>query len=122
DSDQEWATLVPGNGTVYVGAEREPFLVSMFHQFQCLDVIRNELRVDKKDRNMPRAQRCLNYLRQMTLCRGDTFIDPFQYLSKNGALAKHPVRVCEDWRMLYSAADANQKGEAVWGLSSFENL
>ncbi|OCH85539.1 hypothetical protein OBBRIDRAFT_891123 [Obba rivulosa] len=114
DSAEEWAALVPGNGTVHVGARREPFRVSMFHQLQCLDTIRRQLVLPKPRRNMQRARHCMNYLRQMALCRGDTFLDPYEYLSKVRPLARHAERRCLDWRVLYDAAEKNHHGSPDW--------
>ncbi|OCH86029.1 hypothetical protein OBBRIDRAFT_807074 [Obba rivulosa] len=121
-SDQEWAALVPGNGTVHVSPHHQPFMVSMFHQFRCMDVVRMQLRTTKERRDMQYARHCLNYLRQMTLCRGDTFIDPFEYLSKKGALARHPVRRCKDWRALYEAVTTGQESSSEWLLGFPEHV
>ncbi|KAI0371485.1 hypothetical protein BV20DRAFT_1051511 [Pilatotrama ljubarskyi] len=41
EADAEWAALTPLNdGIVYAGSERQPYLLSIFHQLRCLDVLR----------------------------------------------------------------------------------
>ncbi|KAI0953945.1 hypothetical protein AcW1_006738 [Taiwanofungus camphoratus] len=113
DSELEWSALVPGNGLVYVGTNHQPFMVSMMHQLRCIDVVRAQL-VKKEYRQMDMARHCMNYIRQMILCRGDTFLDPYQYPSKINPLDPHPVRRCLDWRAVYEAAENNQQEHVAW--------
>ncbi|KAF7297366.1 hypothetical protein MIND_00970100 [Mycena indigotica] len=64
-ADAQWASLTPNNGIVYVGAEKSPYLLSLFHQLKCLDIIRRmHLAVKSKDHSYDALGRhCLNYLR-----------------------------------------------------------
>ncbi|KAH9021763.1 hypothetical protein EDB84DRAFT_520829 [Lactarius hengduanensis] len=66
--DPEWAALVPGNGTLYLGLPMLVPQVSLFHQLRCSDVIRREI-VDALPQEMTRD--CLNYLRHMVICDTD---------------------------------------------------
>ena len=43
NASHAWRSLVPGDGLVHLGAHREPFMVSMFHQLRCLDALRAQL-------------------------------------------------------------------------------
>ncbi|EMD31802.1 hypothetical protein CERSUDRAFT_88670 [Gelatoporia subvermispora B] len=111
-SDNEWSLLVPGDGIIHLGPDHQPAMVSMLHQLRCIDFIRQQAAVTRERRDMELAHHCMNYLRQMTLCRGDTFLDAYEYTSKNEPLDKHPIRRCQDWRAVYEAVEANQRNHA----------
>ncbi|OCH85535.1 hypothetical protein OBBRIDRAFT_838895 [Obba rivulosa] len=108
-SDNEWSLLIPGDGIVHLGPQHQPFMVSMLHQLRCIDVIRKQAAVTRDRRDMELSHHCINYLRQMTLCRGDMYLDAYEYTSKNEPLDKHPIRRCLDWRTVYEAIEANQR-------------
>ncbi|KAJ6484012.1 hypothetical protein C8R45DRAFT_829853 [Mycena sanguinolenta] len=80
-ADEQWSALVPArDGLVQLG--KEIFMISMYHQLKCLDIIRREYvagSVDKTEQSAvsvgPTAQHCLNYIRQMILCRGDRHLE-----------------------------------------------
>ncbi|OBZ73321.1 hypothetical protein A0H81_06834 [Grifola frondosa] len=111
-SAAEWSALVPGDGIVYLGPHHQPFIVAMFHQLRCLDIVRNQLATPVELRELETARHCINYLREMILCRGDTFLDPYQYAHKIAALDPHPIRRCLDWRAVYTAVEVNQEAYA----------
>ncbi|KAI1782599.1 hypothetical protein LXA43DRAFT_1103693 [Ganoderma leucocontextum] len=114
NASQAWGALVPGEGLVRLGVHREPFMVAMFHQLRCLDVMRDQLTKPRAQRDEQPARHCMNYIRQMILCRGDTHLDPYQYPSNIHPVEPHPVRRCLDWRAVYEAVEANQKEYAEW--------
>lgn len=114
DAVDEWASLVPGDGLVYLGSQHEPFMVSMFHELRCLDIIRGQLIVPRMARKLGIAHHCMNYLRQMVLCRGDTFIDPYQYPSSINPIQPNSPRRCVDWEAVYHATELNQQEHAEW--------
>ena len=109
NASQAWGALVPGEGLIHLGPHHEPFLVSMFHQLRCLDVMRDQLSKPRAQRDEQPARHCMNYIRQMILCRGDTHLDPYQYPSNIHPVEPHPVRRCLDWRAVYEAVEKNQK-------------
>ncbi|KAL6306351.1 hypothetical protein BKA93DRAFT_154222 [Sparassis latifolia] len=114
NASHAWAALVPRDGLIYLGQEHKPFMVSMLHQLRCLGIINEQLLVARDDRHEDILHHCMNYLRQMTLCRCDTFLDPYQYPSKILALNPHPVRRCQDWQAVYEAVEVNQKKHVEW--------
>jgi len=115
--DEEWESLVPGNGLVYLGNENQPYTMSMMHQLRCIDIVRKEI-VDLEanpQRVMARpsdiSHHCVNYLRQMVLCRGDLELDPV-------AGKPHPAVFpdayqCRDWETVYRAVEENQRMSGV---------
>ena len=105
---------MPDDGLVHLGPAREPFLVSMLHQLRCLDVLRDQLSKPLAERTEQPARHCINYVREMILCRGDTNLDPYQYPSNIHPVEAHPVRRCLDWRAVYEAVEENQREYAEW--------
>lgn len=104
-ADADWASIIPDNGgVVYMGQEKRPFMPSMFHQLQCLNTIRlSYLQVNSTIGQGvdPTAQHCLNYLRQMCLCRADLnleqVIDDFFHL-----VHFRREQTCRNWEIPYA--------------------
>ncbi|KLO11090.1 hypothetical protein SCHPADRAFT_942344 [Schizopora paradoxa] len=80
----DWEKLIPQNGgIVYLPnaetGELEQYTISLFHELRCLDVIRRELvrptRFESPTPNEPLVKHCLNYVRQMVLCRSDLYLE-----------------------------------------------
>ncbi|KAF9240377.1 hypothetical protein BU15DRAFT_87622 [Melanogaster broomeanus] len=113
DSEQ-WSALFPGEGLVYLGEDHHPQMVSMLHQLRCIDILREQLSLPLPVRPEQPARHCMNYLRQMLLCRGDIYLDPYQYASRIKAVNPNPVRRCLDWEAVYKAVEANQRDHGVW--------
>ncbi|TFK24211.1 hypothetical protein FA15DRAFT_592757 [Coprinopsis marcescibilis] len=110
-ANAQWEALFPSTGgLVYLGPEKRPFMLSTFHQLRCLDIIRRNYALDaEKGHKNPTSQtrHCMNYLRQMILCRGDSRLE--RVVDPEGA---HAVQVrdsqtCRDWRSLYSQVEKN---------------
>nr|GAT49350.1 predicted protein [Mycena chlorophos] len=117
-ADAQWAALMPPNGgIVELGPHGEKFMLSMAHQLQCLDVIRQDYvagwegrRTTPNGEVSARAHHCLNYIRQMVLCRGDRrleqVVDPFGA----HAVQVRGTQTCKDWtRVLDSMAEAQRR-------------
>ncbi|KAH9160563.1 hypothetical protein EDB89DRAFT_560869 [Lactarius sanguifluus] len=110
-ADLEWGALVPANGTIYLGPERHPFTISMFHQLRCIDTIRTELfstrGLDTPPPPSELSRHCFNYLRQMALCRADTTL--VQVLNPDDPHPFPDVAVCNDWEHVYTEVRRNQE-------------
>jgi len=118
-ADAEWAALVPNGGTVHLGKDSRPYTLSMFHQLRCLDVVRYGLQttygINNSDSKPPieLTNHCINYLRQMALCRASTALEfigvtPKPWLDFS-VPADRPYTTCRDWRTVYAALDDNQR-------------
>ncbi|OAX37301.1 hypothetical protein K503DRAFT_693579 [Rhizopogon vinicolor AM-OR11-026] len=104
--DDDWGTLFPSDGFVALGPNNRTFLVSLYHQFHCLDVIRVGYVVNRTHA-AEHIQHCLRYLRQALLCHADTTlevdipqiskIDGKLYHTANGVGSVHR---CRDWTVL----------------------
>lgn len=114
----EWAALAPGGGVVFLGAHRQPFGLSMLHQLRCLDLLRAEV-LQSRHRDGPTelARHCMNYLKQMILCRGDTFLEPMIHPSQDDGPELNQVYECRDWEAVYAKVRENQAEHARWQLA-----
>ncbi|EIM85253.1 uncharacterized protein STEHIDRAFT_169253 [Stereum hirsutum FP-91666 SS1] len=114
---QQWAQLVPSDGgKIFTTSGEQPQTISMFHQLRCLDIIRaaiviSHTRIETGER--PRGnvtyglvRHCMNYLRQMMLCRSDLHLENVRDPVGPHAVEMAVMHVCEDWRVVYAAADA----------------
>lgn len=117
EGGKDWERLVPEDGGIIyrrneTDGRQELYTISMFHQLRCLNIVRLEIirptRFESHAPNEPQVKHCLNYLRQMTLCRSDPDLEnPTSPKSVDVIRA----RTCKDWRKVYDAA-ANQRVRA----------
>ncbi|KAF8167188.1 hypothetical protein B0H34DRAFT_779054 [Crassisporium funariophilum] len=119
DGAAEWAAIAPKNGVVHLGPHRQPYTVSMMHQLKCLDIIRQEMvrETDKDNTGTTELGRhCLNYLRQMVMCRGDLELESFQFASHKNPIDWHGVYECKDWEAVHKEMEKNQEEHERWLL------
>ncbi|KZV81916.1 hypothetical protein EXIGLDRAFT_844187 [Exidia glandulosa HHB12029] len=113
-ADEGWASLVPGNGTVRVNGT--PYLLGVFHELRCLDLLRRQLRdtatvpFNVSSPAGRRARHCMQYLRQMVLCRANTRLELVTGLYEEHNVIWEQDYVCRDRRGLYAAVKLNQAG------------
>lgn len=105
EADDEWNALTPNNGIIYLGAEKRPFSLSMFHQIRCLDIIRKSIRDRASKSSSELDNHCLNYLRQMLLCSGGTEIDLVS--GPEGRQPVYSMRTCNNWNAIYNKVRDN---------------
>lgn len=108
---EEWKQLVPGDGLVYLGPEKRPFSISMLHQLRCLDIIREGLtgvRGPSDAESWELVRHCMNYERQMILCRDDAFLEPFNDASNIRSVDEYGVAECRDWGDVYREVHRNR--------------
>ena len=114
DGAAEWASLAPGgDGLIYLGEEHIPYTISSMHQVRCMNIIRESILEDRSDPKtaLPSdlARHCLNYLKQMMLCRADSYLEVFQYNNSAGPIDLFSTYVCRDWGTVHEAVKANQR-------------
>lgn len=75
-SDADWKSIYPQPrmGFTSLGQSNRTFMVSMYHQLHCLDVIRVGFVVNGSDA-YHHIEHCLRYLRQILLCKADTTLE-----------------------------------------------
>lgn len=106
----QWASMIPKHrGIVHVGPDRQPFMLSMFHQLECLDILRR-MYAEKHGGALDGVGRhCLNYLRQTVLCRADLQLEPVIDPDGPHAVDMHGERTCFDWRQVYARVEENER-------------
>jgi hypothetical protein len=114
-ADAQWATLIPEHGgIVRLGPDRTPFMLSMYHQLRCLDIMRRDyiagsLSPPGEHETSPSTRHCLNYIRQMVMCRGDrrleSVIDPFG----EHAVQVRGTQTCRNWEQVYAFVRGNEE-------------
>jgi hypothetical protein len=113
NADGEWAALAPNNGALYLGSHRQPFSISLFHQLRCLDIIRRDVAEVLPQEESRLSRHCLNYMRQMVLCRADLAVDPVMGRELE-AEVRAETNQCVDWRRVYQKLEENQREYAKW--------
>ncbi|KAF9465116.1 hypothetical protein BDZ94DRAFT_408386 [Collybia nuda] len=111
DNGTEWDRLLPSNGVLHLGDHHEEFTVSMFHQLRCLNIVRGSLVSHRsqsiKDSEMKLARHCMNYLRQMVLCRSQLHLESVRDHVGVRLTVSETTHTCRDWTAVYEAAEAN---------------
>ncbi|KAJ7822602.1 hypothetical protein B0H13DRAFT_1659607 [Mycena leptocephala] len=112
DADSKWQSMLPkGEGIVHVGPNKQPYMLSLFHQLKCLDILRR-FHVDSVegiDGGLDAlARHCLNYLRLMVLCRSDLRLESVQDPDGSHAVDMYGYLTCVDWRQVYARVEENE--------------
>ena len=116
-ANAEWAALAPNNGILHLGPRRQPYSVSLFHQLRCLDIIRRDIVEPLPPEDSKLSRHCLNYMRQMVLCRTDLAVDPV--LGRGADARVRPdTNQCVDWRRVYEELEKNQREHARWAATA----
>ncbi|KAF8466075.1 hypothetical protein DFH94DRAFT_348028 [Russula ochroleuca] len=116
NADAEWAALAPNDGILHLGLERQPYSVSLFHQLRCLDIIRRDIVGSLPSEDSKLSRHCLNYMRQMVLCRADLAVDPVLGRAHE-ARVRADTNQCVDWRRVYDELEKNQREYARWAAA-----
>ncbi len=108
----EYNQLLPPSGhLVHLGPDRAPHTVSMFHQLRCLGLLLETYHTPPANRTqgaLGTTAHCLNYLRQMLLCRPNAHMESVNVADGRKTRTDKPYdAVCSDWTAVYDAAEAN---------------
>jgi len=106
----EWSSLIPTSGhLVYLkddAGQVKKHTVTMLHQFQCLNTIRQQYNAPPDAPLSSLTLHCINYLRQSILCHLDLGLESATNVW--GTVARSAEYVCRDWTELYKAVEHNQ--------------
>lgn len=110
-ADEIWESQFPRQGLIQLGQYNQTFSISLFHQLRCISLVREDI-IQRRASNYttrinPLTGHCLNYLRQMAMCRSD--IDLESVLFKPHAEPHPDVYRCTDWKTVYSAVLDNHR-------------
>ncbi|KZV96422.1 hypothetical protein EXIGLDRAFT_643205 [Exidia glandulosa HHB12029] len=117
ETQREFAALFPpGGGFLYLGPDRRPFGVAMYHQMHCMANLRQAF-LDHKGYTI-HAHHCFTYLRQAILCEANPTLEPqAPQLGKFAVNVKVP-RVCKDWGSVRDLIERNhrevKRGGMIW--------
>lgn len=109
----EWSSVLPrGKGVVFLPDIPTPFRVSLFHQLECLDVVRSAMRDRREHPSGPstshEAHFCLNYLRQSIQCHADAHLEMVRSEYGGRAVLPYTTRTdCKDWERVWAESEAN---------------
>ncbi|KAF8832896.1 uncharacterized protein C8R40DRAFT_1137553 [Lentinula edodes] len=128
ESDVQWRKLLPNGGhLIHIqeskDAELQTFTVTLFHQLDCLDILRREYLqlyqgaytgnseqrftddyLARKDTG-GLVQHCFHYLRQSILCNIDSGLESTE--DADGLVTRGYDTICRDWTKLYEEAERN---------------
>ncbi|KZV92303.1 hypothetical protein EXIGLDRAFT_675317 [Exidia glandulosa HHB12029] len=109
-ADEEWDSLFPRGhrGYVVLGPDHRLFGISVFHQLHCLNNIRFAIAARVHNGTPPSSHvtHCLQYLRQMVLCRAETTLEPVDDTVVPETVRSSGVgHTCRDWKTLYDSLD-----------------
>ncbi|KAJ7065983.1 hypothetical protein B0H15DRAFT_918569 [Mycena belliarum] len=120
DDDDEWSKILPASGHLIHVTEDDsgsvlprPYTVTLFHQLKCLDIIRTQYKQPPGTPIHPRTRHCMNYLRQILLCRPNLRLEAVE--DEFGLTDRYSYdTVCRDWSSLYDEVERNQLAYAKW--------
>ena len=94
---------VPKDLELY-GEPRYVLDLDVFHQLHCLNNILLAIAARVKEGKEPSSHvtHCLQYLRQMILCRADTTLEPVDPRLGPKAVQSAVTHTCRDWTRVYS--------------------
>ncbi|KAG9309709.1 hypothetical protein JVU11DRAFT_10385 [Chiua virens] len=107
---EDSAALLPSGGhLVHLGSPPIPYTPTLFHQMKCLEIIHAALAdaPGSVATPTPLVSHCLNYLRQIILCRPNLRLE--SVTNGDASSEKEYEVVCKDWEVVYAAAEQNQR-------------
>ncbi|KAI0319587.1 hypothetical protein OF83DRAFT_768569 [Amylostereum chailletii] len=115
DGDLDWMASYPkGDGSVRTGPNHRAGYISMYHQLHCVQSLSKDVIVAKRSR-WGHIQHCLNYLRQMALCRPDLTLEPGDFSMRNFTKDRTgALHVCKDWNLVHDALTRNWEEWDEW--------
>ncbi|KAF8520742.1 hypothetical protein BU17DRAFT_46246, partial [Hysterangium stoloniferum] len=110
EANQEWLAIYPvGAGTYRLKkpADNRSVYVSSFHQLHCIQTFAKALLKTDRD-HWSHIQHCLNFLRQITLCRPDLTLEQGRFTKKRFTIERNGTpHICRDWSNVYSTLVAD---------------
>ncbi|EJD41391.1 hypothetical protein AURDEDRAFT_115486 [Auricularia subglabra TFB-10046 SS5] len=115
---EQWELYVKEHSWYKLGPNYHGFVVTMYHDIHCLRVLHRALFpvIAPQHAAGGHAQHCLNYLRQMALCRPDLTLEPPDVLARQWDVDRsRSTHLCHDWSLAQRRGD---EAQAAW-LSAF---
>jgi len=93
------------------GGERKPFTFSLFHQLRCLNIIRESLMARRHPPYTEPSRlaiHCMNYIRQMVLCRADLTLESARNPVGPNTVVSDVTHVCRDWSVVWDQVQGDE--------------
>ena len=93
------------------GGERRPFTFSLFHQLRCFNIVRESLlarRHPPYTKPGRLATHCINYIRQIVLCRADLTLESAGHPRGPNTVVSDVTHVCRDWSVIWDEIEGNE--------------
>ncbi len=109
---REWNASLPSNAERF-RLDNSPrlFTISLFHQLRCLDIIRDGIVVFRSSKTPDRpdalVHHCMNYIRQMIMCRANTDLESVRSHVGPRVAVSETTHRCRDWTQAFNAAEEN---------------
>ncbi|KAL0961077.1 hypothetical protein HGRIS_006060 [Hohenbuehelia grisea] len=105
---KEWPYTRPqGSGNVRLGSGHQLYIASAFHQMHCIELFSAAL-IGDKEVTRGHLQHCLNYMREVALCRPDLTLEPGDFTERNFTTDRvGATHICRDWEAEYEAVASN---------------
>ena len=125
EADEEWDAAGWRGGIeppLLLNSQNQSYTISMAHQLRCLDIIRSSLvrfrsAVDMSEPSALTAH-CMNYLRQMVLCRSDVTLESARDPVGPNIAVSDVSHVCRDWSVVWEKL----RGNVAVGKSEFVTI
>lgn len=108
ENTKEWEFLAPYGEGRYRTTDDQQFLFStMIHQIHCVQMFANDV-IQSSEKHIPHVRHCLNFLREMALCRPDLTLEPGDFTKRNFTEDRHgAVHQCRDWQGIHDVLTRN---------------
>lgn len=96
-----------GSGSFRSPVDERAVFISMYHQLHCVETMGQEL-VSTRRSHWGHLQHCMNFLRELTLCRPDLTLEPGDFTKRDFAVERTgAVHTCRDADQLRSIAESD---------------
>lgn len=117
-SNLEWKSISlhpDGFGRTRLGPDHRIFVVTVFHQLHCLQILHSAL--DGNIDSTHHIQHCLDYLRQTFLCEAADNLERGDFMRRDYARERvADTLTCRDWEKVYRALDEDAARWEEWSL------
>lgn len=135
DTSHELDAMFPGGGGfLYLGPDKRPFGVAMYHQVMhpllpCVTIVlmllpqmhclmRIQRALAEGSGNSGHVHHCFNYLREAVLCDANPTLEPVVGGFRSRAVNSEIPRTCKDWEAVHALIERNHEevveGGEVW--------
>ncbi|KAF9479332.1 hypothetical protein BDN70DRAFT_984122, partial [Pholiota conissans] len=108
EASKEWAQGPPsGSGAFVLPEDHRAVFIATFHQYHCIETFAKEL-VDTNKTHWDHLRHCLNFLRQIILCRPDLTLEEGDFAERDFTRDRlGAIHTCRNWENTRAVANEN---------------